>query len=171
MYQWVYQWQNFENWLTFGEVMGKSLVSCFFETQCTYSSTLYRCNSLLDGVSSNLLRKICYNGSLYLLLRPKSQTLVRRGGSRGWLGWLVTPPPWRGSLLCVWLKLFRCRFVPLCEPNPGDPLNARSLRSPGFPKSTPLKNLRSANESETKLSNQITTTFAYANVNKTKYVS
>ena len=24
----------FENRLTFGEVMGKSLVSCFFETQC-----------------------------------------------------------------------------------------------------------------------------------------
>ena len=30
IYQWVYQWKNFENRLTFGEVMGKSLVSCFF---------------------------------------------------------------------------------------------------------------------------------------------
>jgi len=73
-------------------------------------------------------------------------------------------------LLCVWLKLFRCRSVPLLEPNPGDataprsyvqllyrplkfhslvspdPLNARSLRSLGFPKSPPpLKNPRSAN--------------------------
>jgi len=35
IYQWVCQWNNFENRLTFGEVMGKSLVSCFFETQCT----------------------------------------------------------------------------------------------------------------------------------------
>ena len=40
IYQWVGQWKNFENWLTFGEVMGKSLVSCFFETQCTIT-TLY----------------------------------------------------------------------------------------------------------------------------------
>ena len=29
IYQWVCQWKNFENRLTFGEVMGKSLVSCF----------------------------------------------------------------------------------------------------------------------------------------------
>ena len=59
---------------------------------------------------------------------------------------LVTP--WRGSLFHVIsmrvTKLFRCRFVPLLEPNPGDatapvspdPLNARSL---GFPKSPPSK--------------------------------
>jgi len=30
IYQWVCQWKNFENRLTFGEVMGKSSVSCFF---------------------------------------------------------------------------------------------------------------------------------------------
>jgi len=30
IYQWVCQWKNFENRLTFGEVMGKSLVFCFF---------------------------------------------------------------------------------------------------------------------------------------------
>ena len=30
IYQWVCQWKKFENRLTFGEVMGKSLVSCFF---------------------------------------------------------------------------------------------------------------------------------------------
>ena len=29
IYHWVCQRKNFENWLTFGEVMGKSLVSCF----------------------------------------------------------------------------------------------------------------------------------------------
>jgi len=46
-------------------------------------------------------------------------------------------------LLCVRIKLFRCRFVPLLGPNPGNfilsqdqtPLSARSLRSLGFPKS------------------------------------
>ena len=38
IYQWVCQWKNFKNWLTFGEVMGKSLVSCFFETQCIYNN-------------------------------------------------------------------------------------------------------------------------------------
>ena len=33
----------FENRLTFGEVMGKSLVSCFFfETQCTFNHNCYR---------------------------------------------------------------------------------------------------------------------------------
>jgi len=41
IYQWVCQWKNFENRLTFGEVMGKSLVSCFFETQCTIVYDLF----------------------------------------------------------------------------------------------------------------------------------
>ena len=79
----------------------------------------------------------------------------------------VYPPPIHH---CVWLKLFRCRSVPLLEPNPGDataprsyvqllyrplkfhslvsryPVNDLSLRSLGFPKSPPpLKNPRSAN--------------------------
>ena len=41
IYQWVCQWKNFENRLTFGEVMGKSLVSCFFsETQCILTTLL-----------------------------------------------------------------------------------------------------------------------------------
>ena len=39
IYQWVSQWKNFENRLTFGEVIGKSLVSCFFETQCRFIIT------------------------------------------------------------------------------------------------------------------------------------
>ena len=41
IYQWVCQWKNFENRLTLGEVMGKSLVSCFFETQCIYENHVY----------------------------------------------------------------------------------------------------------------------------------
>ena len=61
-------------------------------------------------------------------------------------------------LLCVRLELFRCRFVPPLEPNPGDataprsnsqtlkfhsPVNpdALSARSLGFPKSPPLKKI------------------------------
>ena len=32
IYHWVWYWKNFENRLTFGEVMGKSLVSCFLLT-------------------------------------------------------------------------------------------------------------------------------------------
>ena len=31
---WVWEWNNFKNWLTFGEVMGKSLVCCFIDTRC-----------------------------------------------------------------------------------------------------------------------------------------
>jgi len=62
IYQWVYQWKNFENRLTFGEVMGKSLVSCFFwntvywiriqiphgkrHVTCRPISTRYWCNEV-----------------------------------------------------------------------------------------------------------------------------
>ena len=35
IYHWVCQRKNFENRLTFGEVMGMSLVSCFFDLQCS----------------------------------------------------------------------------------------------------------------------------------------
>jgi len=28
--------KNVQNWLTFWEVMGKSLVCCFFDSQCMY---------------------------------------------------------------------------------------------------------------------------------------
>jgi len=38
IYHWVCQWKNFEN--RFGEVMGKSLVSCFFDSQCLWHSSV-----------------------------------------------------------------------------------------------------------------------------------
>ena len=44
IYQWVYQWKNFENRLTFGEVMGKSLVSCFFLRHSVYKLAEWICN-------------------------------------------------------------------------------------------------------------------------------
>jgi len=33
IYHWVCWWKFFENWLTFREVTGKSLVSCFFNSE------------------------------------------------------------------------------------------------------------------------------------------
>jgi len=38
IYQWVCLWKNLDNQLTFGEVMGKSLMSCFFDSLCTNRS-------------------------------------------------------------------------------------------------------------------------------------
>ena len=49
IYQWVCQWKNFENRLTFGEVMGKSLVSCFFETQCFPKIRLFKVRHPTDS--------------------------------------------------------------------------------------------------------------------------
>jgi len=43
---WVCWWKNFENRLTFGEVMGKSLVSCFWLTVNT-TITWMCCRSML----------------------------------------------------------------------------------------------------------------------------
>jgi len=40
IYHWVCHWKNFENRLTFGEVMGKSLVSCFLLTHGVVSALL-----------------------------------------------------------------------------------------------------------------------------------
>jgi len=36
IYHWVCQWKNFENQSTFGEVTDKSIVACFFDSQCIY---------------------------------------------------------------------------------------------------------------------------------------
>jgi len=73
-----------------------------------------------------------------------------RGGSRGWLGWLVTPPlvtPLaRQPISCYYYACDLSYFnVVLCPSSSPDPLNVHSLRSLGFPKSTPSKNPRSAN--------------------------
>ena len=35
---WVWGWKNFDYWSTFGEVMGKSRVSCFFDSRGTHMS-------------------------------------------------------------------------------------------------------------------------------------
>jgi len=56
IYHWVCRWKNFENRLIFAEVMGKSLVSCFFDSRCRFSFRTYcqhcsataRCGLLLQ---------------------------------------------------------------------------------------------------------------------------
>jgi len=35
IYHWVCQWKNFENRSTFGELTDKSIVACFFDSQCS----------------------------------------------------------------------------------------------------------------------------------------
>ena len=66
--------------------------------------------------------------ALHVMRRWADIIRLCRGGSRGWL---VTTSPLGAAayfmlLLCVWLKLFRRRFVPLLEPNPGDATAPRS---------------------------------------------
>jgi len=36
IYPWTSNWRDFQNRLTFGEVMGKSLVYCFFDSRCIW---------------------------------------------------------------------------------------------------------------------------------------
>jgi len=43
-YHWVSQQKNFENRLTFGEVMAKSLVSCFVDSQCSFVAANQYCH-------------------------------------------------------------------------------------------------------------------------------
>ena len=40
IYHWVCQWKNLENRSTFGEVTDKSIVGCFFDSQCTFTYIL-----------------------------------------------------------------------------------------------------------------------------------
>ena len=53
IYHWVCQWKNFENRLTFGEVMGKTLVSCFFwDTVYIAASLFSKLTCLLASVAA-----------------------------------------------------------------------------------------------------------------------
>jgi len=54
---------NFKNRLTFGEVMGKSLVSCFLDSRC--SSAIIHKNS-----SKELLKILCYGVGRALPMCP-----------------------------------------------------------------------------------------------------
>jgi len=49
IYQWVCQWKNFENRLTVGKIMGKSLTSCFFLTRGVYT-LVYTLHSMRSRV-------------------------------------------------------------------------------------------------------------------------
>ena len=63
IYQWVCKWKNCENRLTFGEVMGKSLVSCFFwdTVYIWFSSTNRRNRKSPRGFESKycLIYNVC----------------------------------------------------------------------------------------------------------------
>jgi len=82
-YEWVYKWKNCENRLTFKEVMGKSLVSCFFETQCNIilyyivvSSVFWRC--WLGGRKGHPVYKNISGGVLvWLSVWSEVQTCIR----------------------------------------------------------------------------------------------
>jgi len=52
IYRWICQWKNFENQLTFGEVMGKSLVSCFLRHSVYY--LCYKSARLRRGIKAFL---------------------------------------------------------------------------------------------------------------------
>ena len=62
---------------------------------------------------------------------------------RGWLGWLVPPG---ATAYCYYCYACDSQTLKFHSPISPDPLNARSLRSLGFPKSPPLKTPRSDNE-------------------------
>ena len=66
IYQWVCQWKNFENRLTFGEVMGKSLVSCFFLRHSVYDHMIMSVG--LFGHSTVVFRVFNVFSCFYVLL-------------------------------------------------------------------------------------------------------
>ena len=53
IYQWICQWKNFENRLTFGEVMGKSLVSCFLRHSVHPAPSVMRGEGKIAGNVNN----------------------------------------------------------------------------------------------------------------------
>ena len=51
IYHWVCQLKNFENQLTFGEVMGKSFASCFLDSRCIFLFLPYQSTQALTTFS------------------------------------------------------------------------------------------------------------------------
>jgi len=82
----------------------------------------YRCSEWRHGVVVRRPQRRC---CVALVVSRPRRWRTPRGGSRGGVTRVTSHPPWPARqhftllLLCVWLKLFRCRFVPLLEPKPG----------------------------------------------------
>jgi len=75
IYHWVCQWKNFENRLIFGEVVGQSLVSCFFDSRCILFILL------LVPLLYSLLLTLSYRYTYvcYVLFSKYSNTRIRWG--------------------------------------------------------------------------------------------
>jgi len=76
IYQWVCQWKNFESRLTFGEVMGKSLVSCFLRHSvfrwawpslmlCFVLSVLWTVRVIPHGTGSSKIEPLTFTARRY----------------------------------------------------------------------------------------------------------
>jgi len=74
IYHWVCQWKNFENRLTLGGVMGKSLVSCFFDSECKW-----------------LIANHYYKGHPYHRMTQKFQLSIKAAHIQN----ICTPPQWQ----------------------------------------------------------------------------
>ena len=91
-YQWVCRWKNFENQLIFEEVMGKSLVSCFFDSRCSYAVsvmvhflTMNKLCWLLTGTIASVYAVKLSNASILIPLRTT---------------------PWRCLPACMYCQLY-----------------------------------------------------------------
>ena len=84
IYQWVCQWKNFENRLTFGEVMGKSLVSCFFLRHSVYTLYMQSINNncitvLLSSINCTIfIRQTYWDKIKNLCLIQRLQTTLAK---------------------------------------------------------------------------------------------
>ena len=61
--------KNFKNWITFGEVISKSLVSCFFDSQCINSNYILSAVTFMVETCYGLLKK-CHFKQLLLQIHP-----------------------------------------------------------------------------------------------------
>jgi len=95
IYQWVSQWKNFENRLTFGEVIGKSLVSCFFLRHSVDSlSLLFLCNGkfYLCWLKSGLRSATCKHTKT--LWHTHTRLTALFPGLPKWAGTTKVKPIW-----------------------------------------------------------------------------
>jgi len=125
IYQWVCQWKNFENRLTFGKVMGKSLVSCFFWdtvyilslVECIW--TLYSQESLCFGHLQFALSRrwgfaLAFSGIWRIKLPGIKWQAVRNPGpdSGTWAYWLplIDRGHGTGTEAQIWCPATKTRY-------------------------------------------------------------
>ena len=112
IYQWVCQRKNFENRLTFGEVMGKSLVSCYFESRCSGYRTRLWCESTQVWISPwtvmfiEMATAICslWHGLCFTAVPRSTQPCIPLGS----LNWVSATAEVRGQVT-LWSHM-ACEF-------------------------------------------------------------